>query len=88
MAFWGFPKRGKEIVYAYRTRMDEKVCDECAELEGTEYPIEIIGETEQIEEENRQLKWIFPYCERQDEDFVKVNLHPNCRCYLEKVSEE
>jgi len=77
MAFFGFPKRGTQRIYAYRTMADEKVCDECSVLEGNEYV---------CEDEEKPNKY-FKDAEQWDEeiDTWKVNLHENCRCWLELV---
>jgi hypothetical protein len=77
MAFFGFPKRGEQRVYAYRTMRDEKVCDECSALDNTEYV---------CEDEEQPTKY-FEDAEQWDEeiDTWKVNLHLHCRCWLELV---
>jgi len=77
MAFFGFPKRGEQRVYAYRTMRDEKVCDECAALDNNEY----------VCEADEDPTRYFEYAEQWDEeiDTWKVNLHPHCRCWLELV---
>ncbi|MEM2936823.1 MAG: hypothetical protein QW231_06580, partial [Candidatus Bathyarchaeia archaeon] len=81
MAFWGFPKRGRQVVWAYRTMMDEKVCEDCWGYEDREF----VCEAEEGEGEEETPKRYFEYAEEVTEDFWKVNLHPNCRCYLERV---
>lgn len=77
MSFFGFPKRGEQRIYAYRTMADEKVCDECSELESQEF----------VCEEDEDPTRYFEYAEQWDEeiDAWKVNLHPRCRCWLELV---
>ena len=77
MSFWGFPKRGEQHIYALRTEADEKVCDECSELDNQEF----------VCEEDENPKRYFEYAEQVDEeiDFWQANVHPNCRCSLELV---
>ena len=77
MSFWGFPKRGEQRVYAMRTQADEKVCDECSELDSQEFACE----------EDENPKRYFEFAEQVDEeiDAWKANVHPNCRCWLELV---
>ena len=77
MSFWGFPKRGEQRIYALRTEADEKVCDECSELDSQEF----------VCESDENPKRYFEYAEQVDEeiDAWKANVHPNCRCWLELV---
>ena len=77
MSFWGFPKRGEQRIYALRTQADEKVCDECSELDNQEF----------VCEEDENPKRYFEFAEQIDEeiDSWKANVHTNCRCWLELV---
>jgi SpoVK/Ycf46/Vps4 family AAA+-type ATPase len=77
LGFWGFSRRGEQRVYAYRTMADEKVCDECSALENTEY----------VCDGDENPSKYFENAEQWDDevDSWKVNLHPNCRCWLELV---
>ena len=76
-AFFGFPKRGRQTIWAYRTMLDEKVCEECWSFEDREF----------VCEENESPRRYFEYAEEVTEDYWNVRLHPNCRCYLELVDE-
>jgi hypothetical protein len=98
VAFFGFPYRGVQIVWAFRALMDEKTCDDCGRLDNTEYVVELEGvdektpanKVEEREAETTQevIGWVFKDAERQDEDFIRPNVHENCRCILEKVPNE
>jgi hypothetical protein len=63
-------------VWAPHGYPDEKICDRCADFIVS--PL-YHGDTLQSE---------FPYLEIEDIDLIKVNIHPNCRCWLSRVQEE
>jgi hypothetical protein len=62
-----------EDIWLFRPVFDDKVCDVCAgyEAEAQWHGDEIVLE--------------FPDHMIVDADRIKVNIHPNCRCYLERV---
>jgi hypothetical protein len=64
-------------VWMYVEISDDKTCMDChanAQLEGGGMYY------------GNHLRAFFPYLEILDDDTIKVNEHPNCRCLLVRVS--
>ena len=59
-------------VWLYYGVTDSKICPVCRGHE-------LIGEFR-----GNHLRSTFPYLEIIDEGTIKVNVHPNCRCYLSR----
>lgn len=69
--FWS-----RQDIWLYVEIGDDRLCPVChanAALEGGAY-------------EGHHLRAYFPYLEILDEDTLKVNEHPNCRCVLVRVA--
>lgn len=61
--------------WMFHAVLDDVVCTACAEMSGHAFT-------------GDYLRGLFPYLEIMDEDTIMVNIHPNCRCYLERGEEE
>lgn len=57
-------------VWLYQSVMDARICPIC------------LGHEETDVFRGNHLRATFPYLEIIDENTIKVNAHPNCRCYL------
>ena len=57
----------------YITLGDDRVCDYCEPLDGTEY-------------NGAWIRTKFPYHVIDNEDTIRVNAHPNCRCIMLRSS--
>jgi len=57
-------------VWLYHGVTDSKICPVCRDHEQT------------YEFRGNHLRATFPYLEIMDENTIKANVHPNCRCYL------
>jgi hypothetical protein len=55
---------------------DRKLCESCDEFRGESYEIEDPSELEEA----------FPYGEQVDAATFACNIHPNCRCVVERVT--
>lgn len=69
---WSF--FGKYDLWKYDPVLDTKLCDEC------------LGYATQFYFWGIHLRTTFPYLEISDEDNIDVNVHPNCRCVLHRVT--
>ena len=83
MAFFGFPRRGRQDVWTFVCWRDEKTCEVCTKLDRAEIVVEIGNE-----DEDEVIGSVFEFAEKQNDDFYLANVHPNCRCVLEKVPNE
>jgi len=63
-------------VWEYHSVMDNRRCEICSNHEET-------GEFR-----GNLLRTVFPDLEIIDWDIIRVNTHPNCRCYLLRVTRE
>jgi len=61
---------GKNDLWMYLAIMDDRTCDTC-----------IRYDTADVWHGN-ELRREFPYLEIHDENTIRVNAHPNCRCLL------
>lgn len=61
---------GRNDFWDYRAIMDDRICSACKK---NERPLPYIGV-------HLRAKW--PHLEIEDEDTIRVNEHPNCRCVL------
>jgi len=52
---------------------DDRVCDDCAELNGRIF-------------DGNYIRYLYPFLMVMDEDTLFVNYHPNCRCILHRVA--
>ena len=64
---------GKHDLWRYVEKSDERLCPLC-EFYATK--LIFFGDA---------LRYFFPYLEIMDEDTIRVNTHPNCRCVLKRV---
>ncbi len=64
-----------EAMYTFHTALDERVCGQCAPLEGVMFSESEISE------------W-FPSADQLADDFIEANVHDRCRCQLTKVPVE
>ena len=64
---------GKHTMWRYVEKSDDRLCPECR-FYATK-PI-YFGDA---------LRAFFPYLEIMDEDTIRVNVHPNCRCILKRM---
>ena len=63
----------QEDIWVYFPEWDEKLCDECGEFAiGIPYFSGV------------QIRSAFPYMDIVGPDTIAVNVHPNCRCHLER----
>lgn len=63
--------------WIYHAVLDGRTCPQCeAYAKGVE--AQFSGEF---------LRSMFPYLEIVDEDTIMANVHPNCRCWLERAKE-
>jgi len=62
-------------VWIYNAVLDNKLCLKCLEFEKTP---RYFGD---------QLRVLFPYLEIVDENTIKANVHPRCRCFLTRLTE-
>jgi hypothetical protein len=53
---------------------DGKLCEQCDEFRGEAYQIE----------DQSELEEAFPYGEQLDKETFSCNIHPNCRCIVER----
>jgi len=60
-------------VWLYHAVMDDRTCELCQHY----------AEREPISGDH--LRTAFPYLEIMDENTILVNVHPNCRCWLERA---
>jgi hypothetical protein len=58
--------------WVYTAVMDNVVCPECLKYEDQIF----MGNT---------LRALFPYLEIQDLETILPNVHPNCRCHLDRI---
>ena len=77
------PRRRKSLTYfsvhdvwLFQARSDTKVCPVCDQHDATE------------EFRGNHLRAQFPYLEVVDLFTIKVNVHPNCRCFLSRLITE
>ena len=64
---------GEYDLWLYVPVYDEKLCPKCEAHARTQ----VFRGTE--------LRSAFPYLEISDEDLIKANVHPNCRCELYRI---
>ena len=62
--------------WQYNAIMDTRVCELCRQYED-------FGEFN-----GAMLRTFFPYLEIVDVGLILAHVHPNCRCYLERVMEK
>jgi hypothetical protein len=55
---------------------DNRLCEQCDEFRGESYELEDPGELEEA----------FPFGEQVDSATFACNIHPNCRCIMERVT--
>jgi len=66
---------GMEDIWHYIPVWDERLCDRCLKHARNEYYV------------GRHLRAIMPYLEIANENRIDANIHPNCRCYLTRVTD-
>jgi len=62
-------------VWIYHAVLDNKLCDQCLAFE------------KQPRYFGSEIRSLFPYLEIQDENTIKANVHPHCRCFLTRLTE-
>jgi hypothetical protein len=65
---------GKLDFWRYVPEFDKKLCDRCR------------GYWETYFFRGTELRSTFPYHKIKDEDTIDVEVHPNCRCFLYRVT--
>ena len=65
---------GKHDVWMYHAILDYKLCDQCLSF------------AQQLHYPGDHLRRSFPYLEIVGTDKILANVHPNCRCYLTRIS--
>ena len=71
--FQGITFFGHWDVWLYHAVLDDRTCDLCRHYAERE---PILG---------NYIRAAFPYLEIIDENTINVNIHPNCRCWLERA---
>lgn len=62
--------------WVFTSANDSKLCDQCDGFRGESYELEDPSELEEA----------FPYGEQVDSATFACNIHPNCRCVMERVT--
>jgi len=63
---------GAHDYWHFRAVIDARTCDVCERLDRRTF-------------DGIHTREDFPYLEIEDENTIKANVHPNCRCYLFRV---
>ena len=66
---------GMEDIWHYIPVWDVKLCDRCLRYARNEYYV------------GRHLRAEMPYLEIMDANTIRANIHPNCRCFLIRVTD-
>ena len=62
-------------LWEYTAVLDDRLCEKCLGYEATPRYL------------GSELRMLFPYLEIVDENTINVNVHPNCRCTLTRITE-
>lgn len=66
---------GDDDMWLYFAVVDDVTCEPCMQYE--------VGKTFI----GAELLALFPYLDILDADWINVNIHPNCRCHLRRISD-